>query len=147
MHEERFWQKKRLDQFSREEWEAVCDGCGKCCLFKLAYSNPDEICYTNVVCRLLNLETCRCTDYANRRIHVPTCLILDLETVRSIHWLPKTCAYRRLLNGEDLLWWHHLMTGDPTSVIRAGVSICNKAISEEEADMSRLEDYIVHWVS
>jgi uncharacterized cysteine cluster protein YcgN (CxxCxxCC family) len=141
--DEPFWRTKRLTQMTRAEWESLCDGCGKCCLHKLQYEKPREIQYTNVACRLLDLETCRCKDYAHRQEKVPDCIQLQAKTVKRLKWLPSTCAYRLLANGEDLPWWHPLVSGDPSTVHSAGQSVKGRAIAERAADI--LDHHIVSW--
>src|SRR5487761_1299888 len=116
-----FWQEKRLEQMTQAEWESLCDGCGRCCLHKLrdedtADGQPGALSFTNVACRLLDLTTCRCTDYTHRRRRVPDCVQLTPAEVRQIDWLPPSCAYRRLAEGKDLPAWHPLVTGNPDSV-------------------------------
>lgn len=118
---------------SRQEWESLCDGCGKCCLHKLQDADTDEIFPTNVACRLLDVETCRCTDYSNRKVKVPDCVQLSPKTAGTLNWLPSTCAYRLIANGEDLPHWHPLVSGDSETVHVAGVSVRGRAVSETEA--------------
>lgn len=141
-----FWRAKSLDEMTREEWESLCDGCGRCCLHKLEDATSGEVTYTNVACRLLDLGTCRCTDYANRRARVPDCLALTPEAVRTTPWLPPTCAYRRLAEGKDLAWWHPLVSGDPNTVHEAGISVRGRAVAEARAaKLEDFEDHIVDW--
>ncbi|MDG2242678.1 MAG: YcgN family cysteine cluster protein [Rhodospirillaceae bacterium] len=128
-----FWQTKKLRHMSRQEWESLCDGCGKCCLHKLQDADTDEIFPTNVACRLLDVETCRCTDYSNRKVKVPDCVQLSPKTAGTLNWLPSTCAYRLIANGEDLPHWHPLVSGDSETVHVAGVSVRGRAVSETEA--------------
>jgi uncharacterized cysteine cluster protein YcgN (CxxCxxCC family) len=138
-----FWKTKRLDEMSRAEWESLCDGCGRCCLHKLRYEDTGALSFTNVACRLLDLESCRCSDYANRRRRVPDCVNLTPAVVAEIDWLPPSCAYRRLAEGHDLAWWHPLVSGDPKTVHTAGVSVRGRAISERQA--GPLEHHHVEW--
>jgi uncharacterized protein len=140
----RFWETKRLAEMSQAEWEALCDGCGRCCLHKLEDEDTGEIYYTDVACRLLQLEACRCSDYAHRHERVPDCIQLRAEAVHDLAWLPSTCAYRRLSEGRKLPAWHPLLTGDPESVHRAGVSVRGRVVSEDSAG-SDWEDHIVGW--
>ena len=139
----RFWEHKTLQQMTREEWESLCDGCGRCCLHKLEDEDTGEISHTNVACRLLNLGTCRCKDYAARRDHVPDCVQLTPEAVADLSWLPSTCAYRLLSEGKDLPWWHPLVSGDPGTVHTAGISVRGRAVAENRA--GPLDHHIVTW--
>ena len=129
----RFWETKRLEDMSRAEWESLCDGCGKCCLHKAEDEDTGELVATNVACRLLDRRTGRCSDYRNRHAHIPDCVRLTPAKLRSIDWLPSTCAYGLLERGEPLPEWHPLITGDPESVKRAGESVSGWTVSEDEA--------------
>lgn len=129
-----FWEEKRLAEMTPTEWEALCDGCGKCCLYKLEDIDTGEIAFTNVACRLLDCESCRCTDYANRFQRVDDCVNLTPAMIGNLRWLPSTCAYRLLDEGQPLPSWHPLVTGDPDSVHRAGISVRGRVITEDEAD-------------
>jgi uncharacterized cysteine cluster protein YcgN (CxxCxxCC family) len=142
-----FWRAKRLDEMSRDEWESLCDLCGRCCLNKLEDEETGEIFWTDVACKLLDPTTCRCTSYANRHDFVPDCVELDVEEVvtQTYTWLPPTCAYRRLAEGHDLAPWHPLVSGDPESVHRAGISVRGRVRSEEDIPADSLEDWIVEW--
>jgi len=143
--EPEFWKKKPLEELTAAEWEALCDGCGKCCLFKLTEQGEDKVRFTNVTCRYMDLETCRCTDYDHRHENVPECLIVTPKLAREANWLPKTCAYRLLAHGEELPWWHPLRSGNVKSVILAGQSVFGKVVSEEDVDLDDLEDMVVDW--
>ena len=143
--EPEFWKKKPLEDLTAAEWEALCDGCGKCCLFKLIAPWEDNVRFTNVTCRYMDLETCRCTDYDHRHENVPECLIVTPKLAREANWLPKTCAYRLLAHGEELPWWHPLRSGNVKSVILAGQSVFGKVVSEEDVDLDDLEDMVVDW--
>ena len=138
-----FWMTKRLDEMTREEWESLCDGCGRCCLVKLEDEDTGEVHYTDIACQLLDGQSCRCRDYPNRRRVVPDCVGLTPKDVAEIDWLPPSCAYRRLAEGHDLAWWHPLVSGDPETVHRAGISVAGRAISERQA--GPLEHHIVDW--
>ena len=138
-----FWKHKALGEMTRAEWESLCDGCAKCCLAKIQDDESDEIAFTNVACRLLDLETCRCTDYAGRRRAVPGCKRLTPVNIAELDWLPSSCAYRLVAAGKDLPWWHHLVSGDPDLVHTRGRSVRGKAMPEAEA--GPLEHHIVDW--
>ncbi len=137
----RFWESKSLAGMSPEEWESLCDGCGKCCLHKLQDADSGELFYTNVACRLLNLRTVRCTRYPLRARLIPDCILLNAERIGELDWLPRSCAYRLLAEGRDLPGWHPLVSGDPLSVQRAGVSVRSWAIAEKQ--VRDLEDHII----
>jgi hypothetical protein len=126
-----FWKRKRLDEMTAAEWESLCDGCGLCCLVRFEDEDTGEIIPTRVHCKLFNPETCTCTDYANRKRHVPDCIKLTPGNIEALEWMPKSCAYRRLHEGRDLAAWHPLISGDPESVHRAGVSVRGQTVSEE----------------
>ncbi len=128
-----FWKRKRLDQMSRAEWESLCDGCALCCLQKIEDEESGEIFYTDIACKLLDVSSCRCGDYAARAKRVADCLVLTVDDVAAFQWLPSTCAYRRLAEGDDIPEWHPLRTGDPESVHEAGVSIRGKTAPGKEA--------------
>ena len=130
---EPFWRHVRLQDMSPKQWESLCDGCGKCCLNKLEDIDTGELAYTNVACRLLDLGVCRCTRYEERSRLVPDCVVLTPDNIADLHWMPSTCAYRLLAEGRDLLDGHPLVSGDPDSVHRAGVSVRGRAISERHA--------------
>ena len=146
MLEAGFWKNKKLAEMNREEWEALCDGCARCCLYKLQDDETGELFYTNVVCRLLDTYRCTCGNYPQRAKLVPTCLVLDPELVTRLNWMPKTCAYRLLAEGSPLPEWHPLVSGDRNSVHRAGISVRYRIVEEKDADMDQLEDYIVDWL-
>lgn len=137
-----FWQRKRLEQMSRDEWEALCDGCGKCCVHKLEDEDSGRVLYTNVACRLLDAHTCRCSHYQGRQQYVPDCLTLTPRRIRQFKWLPSSCAYRRLAEGRGLAWWHPLVSGDPETVHRAGISARGRTVPEWKVNLDELEDYL-----
>lgn len=128
-----FWKNKTLHEMTNQEWEALCDGCGLCCLIKLEDEDTGETYYTKLTCHLLDVGLCRCTDYENRHQRVADCLRLTPETVKNFKWLPKTCAYRLLAEGKELFWWHPLVSGDVDSVNKAGISLRDWAINETKA--------------
>ncbi len=140
---DRFWEKVPLAKMTPAEWEALCDGCGKCCLLKLEDDETREIAFTRVSCRLLDTETCRCGQYEDRKTFVPDCVVLTPKTLPEIaYWMPETCAYRLLHEGKQLAYWHPLVSGDPNSVHKAGISVQGWAIPEFEVDEDDLEDYL-----
>jgi uncharacterized cysteine cluster protein YcgN (CxxCxxCC family) len=120
-----FWQTKPLEAMSDSEWEALCDGCGRCCLVKYEDIDTGEIAIDSVACAFLDEATCRCMIYAKRLALNPACRRITPRNVNDLFWLPDTCAYRLLAQGRDLPHWHPLVSGDPQSVHRAGVSILN----------------------
>ncbi len=139
-----FWETKKLSEMTTEEWESVCDGCGKCCLNKLEDEDSGEIFFTSVVCDLIDLETCQCTSYSERTTLVPECLDLKQHDFAEYNWLPVTCAYRLLIDGKELPSWHPLVSGNQETVKEAGVSISSYAMKESEVD--DLEDHIIEWL-
>lgn len=141
-----FWQRKKLNEMSQAEWESLCDGCGQCCLQKLEDEDTGEVFNTELVCRFMNQDTCRCTVYPERLKKVPGCTVLTPETVADYPWLPATCAYRTLAEGRPLADWHPLRSGDPESVHRAGVSVRGKVISEDQVPEDDWQEHIIHWV-
>lgn len=139
----RFWEQP-LESLDREEWESLCDGCGKCCLNKIEYEDTGEVAFTRVACRLLDGESCRCTSYANRHDYVPDCVVLTPERLKDIAWwLPSTCAYRLRAEGKPLYDWHHLICGDPQAVHRAGASVQGWTVSETTVSEDDWEDHII----
>ena len=129
---------------SKAEWEQLCDGCGRCCLNKLEDADTGRIHYTDVVCRLLDEESCRCVSYEDRKRFVPECQILTPQNLGRYSWLPSTCAYRLILEGKDLMWWHYLVSGDLETVHDAGISVRGRVVSERDAD--DLENHVVDWL-
>jgi uncharacterized protein len=125
-----FWETKTLAQMTPQEWESLCDGCGLCCLVRFEDEYTGEVVPTRVHCRLFNPETCRCSDYEHRKAQVPDCIKLEPGNIDDLAWMPRSCAYRRLNEGRPLPRWHPLVTGDPESVHRAGVSVRGQTISE-----------------
>lgn len=139
-----FWETKTLAEMTTEEWESLCDNCGKCCLNKLEDEDSGEIYYTSVVCDLINLDTCLCNHYSERCTLVPECLDLKQHDFSEYTWLPSTCAYRLLSGGKQLPEWHPLITGNKESVKETGVAIGSYAM--KESDVDDLEDHIIEWL-
>ena len=141
-----FWRVKTLEDMSRREWESLCDGCARCCLVKLEDEDTEEIHNTDVGCTLLDAGTCRCRDYAHRQRQVADCVRLTPEAVRSLPWLPPTCAYRLVAEGRDLAWWHPLVSGDPNTVHEAGISVRGRVSGlEHEFTLSEILARVVAW--
>jgi hypothetical protein len=140
----RFWEEKALDEMTPAEWESLCDGCGRCCVLKLEDADTGEVHYTDIACRLFDDATCRCGNYALRRQLVTGCVVLSPENLpRVADWLPRSCAYRRLHEGRGLADWHPLVSGDPDSVHRAGISLRGRTVPEYEVAEEDHEDHIV----
>lgn len=142
-----FWKTKSLEEMSQTEWESLCDGCARCCLNKLEDWDSGEIVWTDVHCSLLDGQSCRCKDYENRAATVPDCIQLTPAEVRTLTWLPPTCGYRLVRDGEDLYWWHPLVSGDPDTVHQAGVSVRGRTVSEEGMELEEYEKHVVLWPS
>ena len=139
-----FWKRKTLHEMTLEEWESLCDGCGRCCLIKLEDEDTGEIVHTRVSCALLNLRTCRCRDYDKRHVKVPDCVSLTPDKARDLDWLPETCAYRVVARGGDLAWWHPLVSGSTETVHEAGISVREFAISEKRVK-GRYDRFLLKW--
>lgn len=141
-----FWHEKTLEEMTGAEWESLCDGCGRCCLVKLEDEDTGEIHYTDVACTLFDAGTCRCRNYVHRQKLVADCVRLTPNKVRTLSWLPPTCAYRLLAEGKGLSEWHPLISGDRDSVRKAGISVHGRiAGSEDDYSISGLMDQIVTW--
>jgi uncharacterized cysteine cluster protein YcgN (CxxCxxCC family) len=143
---DRFWETIPLEQLTRQEWEALCDGCGKCCLHKLQDEDSEEVFYTRVACQLLDPGTCRCSDYARRQQRVPQCLVLKAEDIVAFNYLPSSCAYRLLAQGDGLPEWHYLVSGNIERVHEAGMSVRGRTVSGEFVHPDGLEEHIIQWV-
>ena len=141
MFDKPFWETTPLSRMSRAQWESLCDGCGKCCVHKLEDDETGELFPTNVACRLLDPRTAQCKDYPNRKAHVPECVRLTPAKLDTIDWLPSSCGYLRVHRGQGLADWHPLVSGDPSSVHRAGISVRGKTVSED--DVGDLENHII----
>ena len=143
MTEENFWETKKLEQMSQDEWASLCDGCGLCCLVKIEDEDSGEVFNTSVSCFLLDIETCRCSDYKNRLSKVSMCIQLTLENLPQLDWLPDTCAYKRLYDGDALPSWHPLISKNKNSVHEAGFSARWFAQSEEYVHPDQLVDFVI----
>lgn len=140
----RFWEKYPPNRLTRKEWEALCDGCGKCCLNKLEDEDTGQVDLTCVACRLLDDHTCLCSQYKTRHQFVPECIVLSPDNMeRNLYWIPETCAYKLLWLGKPLYNWHPLISGDPQSVHAAGVSVQNRTVPEFEVHEDDWDDYII----
>jgi uncharacterized protein len=140
----RFWETVPLAKMTKPEWEALCDGCGKCCLNKLEDEETGEVVLTRVACRLLDGESCRCAQYPIRHQFVPECIVLTPKTIKAnMYWLPQTCAYRLMYQGKPLFAWHPLLSGDLEAVHRAGQSVRGITIPEFEVPEDEWEDHVI----
>jgi len=131
---DQYWKRKSLAEMTADEWEGLCDGCALCCMHKVEDQDTSDVYYTDVACKLLDLSSCRCKDYANRARKVAECLVLSVDRPEEFSWLPASCAYRRLANGQDLPEWHPLITGKAESVHEADISMLGKAVSQNDTD-------------
>lgn len=147
MSDLRFWEKKSLAQLNQDEWESLCDGCGKCCLVKLEDEETRLIHYTSVSCRFMDAQKCRCTVYPKRQQLMPTCVVLRPDELDNLYWMPSSCAYRLLHEGKPLPIWHPLLAGDNKAMIASGNTIRGKVISEDYIAEEDLQDHVVHWVT
>jgi uncharacterized cysteine cluster protein YcgN (CxxCxxCC family) len=143
--DEPFWRRLSLDEMSADQWESLCDGCGRCCLNKLEDWDSGAISWTDIACRLLDGQSCRCSDYSSRSKLVPDCEVLSPDKVRTLTWLPPSCAYRLVAEGHDLYWWHPLVSGDPETVHQAGISVRGRTRSETTVPVAEYEDHVVSW--
>jgi uncharacterized cysteine cluster protein YcgN (CxxCxxCC family) len=141
----RFWERKSIDKMSQKEWEALCDGCGKCCLNKLEDEDSGVVALTRVACRLLDGSTCLCSQYDIRHQFVPECIVLRPSNIaENAYWMPDSCAYKRLYQNKPLPEWHPLITGDPNSPHQAGISLRDQTVPEHEVDDDdEWEEYII----
>jgi len=146
MESQPFWRRKKLAELTREEWESLCDGCGRCCLKKLQDETTGKVAYTDVACKLLDRDRCRCRRYARRLELVPDCVALDPADEHTFAWLPTTCAYRKVAAGQDLDWWHPLVSGDASSVHLAGISVRGRTLAERDVAADELQARIIRWI-
>lgn len=142
MADQPFWKTKSLAEMNRTEWESLCDGCGRCCLNKIEDIDTGKLYFTSVVCHLFDDQRCRCTRYTERNTLVPDCLVLSMDNLDQINFLPDTCAYRLLNEGQDLPDWHPLVSGNPNSVHSAGISVRGRVISEAYVHPDDLVNYV-----
>ncbi len=140
-----FWKNKQLSEFTHEEWESLCDRCGKCCVLKLEDVDTKTVYYTDVACKLLDCQSGRCTDYARRKQHVPDCILLTPETIEQLAWMPKTCAYRLVYEGQNLPDWHPLISGNTDTVMRAGHSVAGLVLPEGSVEDEDMAEHIKNW--
>ena len=141
-----FWKSKSLAELTAAERETLCDGCGRCCLVKLEDEDTGEVHYTDVACRLLDIERCRCTRYAERTELVADCVKLTPGDPEALGWMPSTCAYRIIHEGRPLPDWHPLVSGRPDSVHEAGISVRNRCVAEYEVSADDLQDHLIEWI-
>jgi uncharacterized cysteine cluster protein YcgN (CxxCxxCC family) len=140
-----FWERLSLQEMSNDQWESLCDGCGRCCLIKLEDEDTDIVHYTDVACSLLDCDSCKCRNYPKRQFFVPNCLSLDPKHIDELSWLPPSCAYSRVNEGRALSWWHPLISGSDDTVHEAGVSVRHKVVQEDDVPDEEYEDRLVTW--
>ncbi|MFL2828964.1 MAG: YcgN family cysteine cluster protein [Candidatus Puniceispirillales bacterium] len=141
----KFWETKNLIDMNENEWEALCDKCGKCCVIKLEDFDTQEVHYTNVSCKLLCEKSASCKDYENRKSIVPDCIILSPDNLKDLKWMPETCAYKLLNEGKNLPYWHPLLSGNDKEIVNSGNSVKNRVTNENEIKIKDLPDYIFNW--
>jgi len=140
-----FWEEKSLSDMSPEEWESLCDHCGRCCLLRLIDDETEELLTTNIVCRAYDQEKGQCGCYERRHGEVPECLDLNAQNIRTEHWIPSSCAYRRLSEGRGLAFWHPLVAGDRKLMDGLGISIKDKIVAEVTVGEEEYEDHVIYW--
>ena len=139
-----FWKHKPLKSLTSEEWEALCDGCGKCCLNKLEDEDTGEVALTRIACRLLDDQSCKCGQYPIRHQFIPDCIVLNPSNIdKNAYWMPETCAYRLLWSGQPLFDWHPLISGNPETVHTANISVRGMILSEFDINEEDWEDHII----
>lgn len=144
-----FWQTTTLTEMSRDQWESLCDHCGKCCLLKLQDEDASEdkysVYYTDIVCDLFNKDNGDCADYDNRQTLIPNCVRLTQDNLEELEWMPPSCSYRRIMEGRGLPKWHHLITGNMETVHLQKKSVLGRVVFEHEVDEDDLEEHIITW--
>ena len=146
MSSDNFWETVPLNQMTKEQWESLCDNCGRCCLHKIEDSESNRVFFTNVVCRYLVEETCQCSNYTERKKLVPNCLSIEADWGEKFKWLPKTCAYRLLSERKKLYDWHPLVSGDKNTVHYAGISVRGRCYSDADVKENTFMNYVIDWV-
>ena len=141
----KFWETKNLIDMNENEWESLCDKCGKCCVIKLEDFDTQQVHYTNVSCKLLCEKSASCKDYVNRKSIVPDCIILSPDNLKDLKWMPETCAYKLLNEGKNLPYWHPLLSGNDKEIVKSGNSVKNRVTNENEIKIKNLPDYIFNW--
>ena len=141
----KFWETKNLIDMNENEWESLCDKCGKCCVIKLEDFDTQEVHYTNVSCKLLCEKSASCKDYENRKSIVPDCIILSPDNLKDLKWMPETCAYKLLNEGKELPYWHPLLSGNDKEIVNSGNSVKNRVTNENKIKIKDLPDYIFNW--
>ena len=141
----KFWETKNLIDMNENEWESLCDKCGKCCVIKLEDFDTQQVHYTNVSCKLLCEKSASCKDYENRKSIVPDCIILSPDNLKELKWMPETCAYKLLNEGKNLPYWHPLLSGNDKEIVNSGNSVKNRVTNENEIKIKDLPDYIFNW--
>ena len=145
MSQNQFWKTIALDQLDKDQWESLCDGCGKCCVLKLEDVDTGDVHFTDVACKLLDCENAQCSNYAARKTHVPDCVLLTPDNLGILSWMPQSCAYRLVYEKKDLPDWHPLITNDANSTMLAGHSVANRVVPEGIVDDDDLADHITNW--
>ena len=140
-----FWTQKALTELTNDEWELLCDGCGKCCVLKLEDIETEAVYYTDVACKMLDCQTGRCRDYERRKQHVPDCILLTPKTIEQLAWMPKTCAYRLVYEGQNLPDWHPLISGSTDTVMKAGHSVAGQVLQEGSVEDEDMANHIRNW--